>query len=516
MGGRTVEIIRRKVGWPPTNVMEPIAACCFTLAAAYLVYLLLISGDAWMHPEIIGSASYVWWQPGHESLLAMMRKVFDWKAFDPNVNRVRPLNDVFEVIDAIARPYIVSAFGLQFSLNISTVATIVLAPAMLFGWLRRIVPSRSLALCLLALFISTTGFLSLTISLWHPAKKLNIVLLCACLYFAERLARDERGHNFRWLCVSLLASFFSDELGLANFVVILILYWRPLLASRERAIRFFSLPIAFVVIANWVLPVVYRKLGATGSWNAFADGKKFSVFEYLGTAEFHLSAAIQLARSILSTFAISTHTAATEAACLGIFCVLVAANIVALRPDSIRTLFDDKFALSAVALILSSGYATLLDWYPFPHEVSYLGSFNYYYHSSIVVLVIVCVSYGIARLPTLRWQSMAACVALIAAFMNFAMFRAVNVLVEIIHYYPYSRNSVISAMSSGVVADAFPAPSHEDEKFNSALKGVFGTRWKDNGYYLTHQMLLKTPLMNPATIGYFIYTFKPWNGRPAL
>jgi hypothetical protein len=105
-----VEIIRWKaVG--PTNVMEPIAACCFTLAAAYLVYLLLISGDAWMHPEIIGSATYVWQQPGHESLLAMSRKVFDWKAFDPNVNRVRPLNDAFEVVDAIARPYIVSVLG---------------------------------------------------------------------------------------------------------------------------------------------------------------------------------------------------------------------------------------------------------------------------------------------------------------------------------------------------------------------------------------------------------------------
>ena len=367
------------------------------------------------------------------------------------------LKSVLIVIDAIARPYIVSAFGLQFSLNISTVATIVLAPAMLFGWLRRIVPSRSLALCLLALFISTTGFLSLTISLWHPAKKLNIVLLCAFLYFAEQLARDERGHNFRWLCVSLLASFFSDELGLCEFrrhydLVLGGAYS----ASRERAIRFFSLPIAFVVIANWVLPVVYRKLGATG------------VLERLCRRQKVLGLRISRNGRVSSQRRHPTRAVHSIDVCdLDPYrCDRGRMSWHFLRPSrrqyrgvsahAIRTLFDDKLALSAVALILSSGYATLLDWYPFPHEVSYLGSFNYYYHSSIVVLVIVCISYGIARLPTLRWQSIAACVALIAAFMNLARLRAVNVLVEIIHYYPYSRASVISAMSSGVVADDFP------------------------------------------------------------
>jgi hypothetical protein len=115
-------------------------------AAAFLTvgwasYLLLLSDAAWLHPEVLGSSSYIWIAPGKESIAAMLRKVFDWQAFDPNVNRVRPLNDLFEVIDAIARPYITLLVDIQASLNISTVLTFVVAPALMFGWFRRVTGS---------------------------------------------------------------------------------------------------------------------------------------------------------------------------------------------------------------------------------------------------------------------------------------------------------------------------------------------------------------------------------------
>ena len=81
------------------------AIASITCATIFFCYLAIWSDDAWFHPEILGSASYVWLRPGSESFIDMLRKVFDWKAFDPNVNRVRPLNDFFETVDAIARPY---------------------------------------------------------------------------------------------------------------------------------------------------------------------------------------------------------------------------------------------------------------------------------------------------------------------------------------------------------------------------------------------------------------------------
>ncbi|HVQ12213.1 MAG TPA: hypothetical protein VMS40_01430, partial [Vicinamibacterales bacterium] len=89
-------------------VDRALSAWAFTitvLTVAWFIHLLF-SSAAWIHPELLGSSAYVWLYPGQESFAQMLRKVFDWKGFDPNVNRVRPLNDVFEVIDAIARPYI--------------------------------------------------------------------------------------------------------------------------------------------------------------------------------------------------------------------------------------------------------------------------------------------------------------------------------------------------------------------------------------------------------------------------
>ena len=78
-------------------------------------------------PKIVGPATYIWQTPPNNWLLSALRKVFDWKSFD-SVNRVRPLNDLFEIFDAIARPYVTLVAGIQGSLNISTVLAGVVTP----------------------------------------------------------------------------------------------------------------------------------------------------------------------------------------------------------------------------------------------------------------------------------------------------------------------------------------------------------------------------------------------------
>ena len=481
------------------------------VTVGWALYLLLLSDAAWLHPEVLGSSSYIWIAPGQESIAAMLRKVFDWQAFDPNVNRVRPLNDLFEVIDAIARPYITLLVGIQASLNISTVLTFVIAPALMFGWLRRVAGAIVPTVILVAIFISTTAFLSLTVAYLHPAKKLNLIFLCASLYFAERISTGEKGWNIQWMCLSLLGGFFSDELGLSNFVVVCVIYWRELLVDRRR-ILLLVLPVVFLATTKWILPVAYLQFGVHGAWNAFDDHKKLTVFAYLIDGEFYQACASQLARSILSTVGISVHTPATEALTLVVLIGAPALHVIRSRLYSLAELARDRCVLATLALILANGYASLLDWYPFPHEVSYLGSFNYYYHSPIAVLVLVWLAFAFQAFRIYLAPQVVLAMGLIVIISNFLIFRNVNELVEIIHYYPNSRASIFKALEEGSLADLSPNRPAEEQAFEVAAKRVFDDRWQQNGFYLIHKSFADRDIfvMNADHLKLLLHAYRPW------
>jgi hypothetical protein len=511
-------------GFEPLAVDRALSAWAFTIAVLTVAWFIhLFSSAAWIHPELLGSSAYVWLYPGQESFAQMLRKVFDWKGFDPNVNRVRPLNDVFEVIDAIARPYITHLVGPQAALNVSTIATMVAAPSLLFGWLKRAMRSWGLALILTMIFIASTGFLSLTVAYLHPAKKVNLVLLCAALLFAQRDRDGAPGHNFLWLQVCLICSTFADELGLANGPIIAILYWRTLLTRTARIVAFVALPIVFLGATKWALPAIYLKFSVHGAWDALSDAKKFSVFGYLFNLQFYQSAAVQLSRSVMSTVGISTHTTATELATLAV--VLTSPLLRFLTPAPSRApLLQCPLFLSMGSLAAASTYATLLDWYPFPYEVSYLGSFNYYYHSSIIVSVIVWIAFLIRELLTVvspMWRRQAAwalsIVGAACVVFNFSVFDRVNRLVEIIHYYPFSRDELFRAadqvkrpargekLTFVAVADSVG----ERARYEADLRALFGDRLSDNGYVSTFAMVERTPIMTRAHLAHFFHAFYP-------
>src|SRR5947207_1583531 len=78
------------------------------IVLATVLYALVLWGDraeAWLHPELYGSSEYIWSFPYQERTWNRLRKALDWKAFDPNVNRVRPLSDLADTVDTIERPY---------------------------------------------------------------------------------------------------------------------------------------------------------------------------------------------------------------------------------------------------------------------------------------------------------------------------------------------------------------------------------------------------------------------------
>jgi hypothetical protein len=494
------------------QINRQLALALFAVSFFSAVWLIF-SEAAWLHPEVLGSGSYVWLHPGQESFAAMLHKMLDWAAFDPNVNRVRPLNDATEVIDAIARPYITQVFGVQPGFSLSTLTTLIAAPAFLFGFLRRRTDIL-VALVLCAVFVSTIGFLSLTVSYWHPAKKLNLVFLCAALYFAQRMSTEPGRRNEWWLLGVLFAGCFADELGLATYAIVLILYWPTIVADRQRLLSYAALPIVYVFVSGVIMPAAYWLLSAHGIWNAVGDKRKFAVFAYLVSGEFYIAAAEGLARSFLSTIGVRTHTALTESIALVAIVALPVVHVSTRRLPA-REMARDPFVLSTVALVAASGYTTLLDWFPFPHEVSYLGSFNYYYHSSMVVLVIVWfaaawsvfASYASGALT--QTAGIAAAAAVVC--LNFAMFGPVNRLMAVIHFYPYSRATLFDDIANGNYAPK-RTPDAEVAAFKSDLESIFAGR--PNGFEPILQMVQRTSIMTDGHVKNLPHIFYPYRRVP--
>lgn len=463
----------------------------------WFAHLWLFSDAAWLHPELLGSSYYVWFHPETDTLWTQLRRMVDWKAFDPNVNRVRPLNDVFEVIDAIARPYLTQLFGPRPALLPSSVLTVILLPWLLFGWLRSVLNARTPALLLTLLLVASPAFLSVTVASMHPAKRISMLLLCAALYIAQR--HDESGRGFTALLGALLAGFLTDEAGLAAYPVIALLYWRSIVRDRRRLFTFLLLPFAFLSLTKWLLPAIYLHLSVHGGWDALSDGKKFAVFRHLLGQEFYVAAARQTARSILSTIGVATHIPVTEIA------ALVGVSAVTAWQARSR---NNQAIIALLALVGASGFVTLLDWYPFPHEISYLGSFNYYYHSPIALLVVAWLALAVKGVPANR--SLTAVLVIAAAVGNLVMFERVNRLAAAIHLYPYSNTAVLEALSSpSPVVRLKPDPAGETARFELTLREIFGDRWRENGFYRTHQLLKPTPLMGDTQIKLLFRAFYP-------
>lgn len=445
----------------------------------WFVNLWLFSDAAWLHPEMLGSSAYVWIYPDTEGFFQNLRKIFDWKAFDPNVNRVRPINDVAEVIDSIARPYLTYFLGPIPALTPSAVLTALLAPLCLFCWLKNRLGKTVPAIVLTLLFISTIGFLSCTVASLHPAKRINLTLLCAILFFAGEYAKTYSLRSFCALWVCLFLSLISDELGLANFPIVAILYWDSIFRRKTEAIAFISLPCAFVLFTKFGLPLIYALTSVHGPWNALDDGKKFG---YLLSGSFYEAAAIQTARSILSTVGVPFHTAATE-----IFAGLAFLIISLFGVLKKRFLLwqDDKLFLSAIVFLLVSLYATLLDWYPFLGEVRYLGSSNYYYHSALPVFLVVWMAFAwrTLRFPHFRMNLIMAIVACLIIAANFKAFSVVNDLAKVIHLYPYSEKQIITSLQAASISEKHSVIQFESTPaevvliFEHGLKSIFGSDW---------------------------------------
>jgi hypothetical protein len=387
-----------------------------------------------------------------------------------------------------------------------------------------------------ALFISSIGFLSVTIVYIRPAKKLALLLFCACLYFGFRHAEaSRRTGSFVTFLLLLYVSFFCDELALAYFAAFGFIFWRSILLApaRRKTVAFMALPIAFLIVTKWVLPFIYLRVSVHGAWDALADPKKFAIFGYLRDASFHEAAFRQLARSILSTVGVQHHTVLAE----GILLLILALGVIAcllLRTGSSaeRASSTEELLLVTVALGLVSHYATLLDWYPFPHEISYLGSFNYYYHSPMSALVVLWLAalwrvlsasmlatLVVPHLRTIQIGVLAGVVAIIV--LNLGMFERVNRLAQTIHTYPFAAGMLRSTLANIVFTSRENRSTQEvvtfvtardplEKQFERDLRAVFGEHWQHNGFVGALGMVKGHPILSPDHLHHLVRAYYPW------
>src|SRR5258708_6053267 len=124
--------------------------------AAGILAVWLRPGHAWLNPELLLIGETI---ARLQSVSAQFALFFDWRLFETNPHRARLVSEVFEIIDAIARPYIAQVIAHPV-LSVTTCLFVVLALTLVYRLFRFNDFSRGESLLFSAFLASTPGFLS--------------------------------------------------------------------------------------------------------------------------------------------------------------------------------------------------------------------------------------------------------------------------------------------------------------------------------------------------------------------
>jgi hypothetical protein len=431
-------------------------AVLVAIPSLWFSYLWLGSGEAWLHPEQMRAAAYIW-NGSPETTAQRLRKSLDWAALDASnptqwkilkpAHRVRPIADVAEVVDALARPVVSKAYPHP-SLTPSGVIAAILAPLLLFAFTRLVTGNIVLAAAMTGLWISSTAFLSIIIPDIHSAaKRLAVLFLILSLYLAERHRLSASKATFLVMWASLFLSLFTDEMALGGFVAVAMIYTFDLAKTPWKALVLWSMPIWYLIIVKWGLPALYAATSVDGTpvFNAFGDTKKLALLTNLLTLDFYRLAVSQTTRAILALFGVIHHTSLLDQGAFLIAILLAAWSVKAGR--------GGYAAIAALSALFANGaYLTLLDLYP-PGGRYYLASYGYYYHSGLALLALVALALMARAVKLSLSQSLAvAVVALPIMSVNFLNFRTLNQVIAIAQLYPYQPSTLYRFVAQGATA----------------------------------------------------------------
>jgi hypothetical protein len=133
----------------------------------------------------------------------------------------------------------------------------------------------------------------------------------------------------------------------------------------------------------------------------------------------------------------------------------------------------------------------------------------------MVVLVLVWLTHMLMSFRPQKNRAIIFLATLAIIISNFAMFRSVNQLASIIHYYPNNVEGVFNGLNKKDMSLVSPDPRAEDEKFEEGLVKLFDSRAHENGFHVTHQALKHTSMLPTMSFGYMLQMYFPWRGpRP--
>jgi hypothetical protein len=412
------------------------------LAAIAIFHQWATPGVAWIHREPIDAATVIWAENGN--MFSRLASFANWKIFDASPNRLRLVSEAFEVVDAIVRPYIAAAF-LHPTLSVTFAVYSLAVPAIFYRTLRTISVDRPGALLGCALLVSTSGFLSNCFLYLRPAKPLSFVVLAlTILLLLRHVVRNRRTLSLA-LWSTLLVGMFTDELLYLSPLLVLFV---ALLTGTPRSIgltcaQVMAVPLAYAVLAAIVIPPLYDLLGYPRVLSMEADyvGRGIpAMLAILALPEFSIAAFTTLLRSLAATVGItSTHNAilATSAVVLLLGCAILLWTLAGRR--------GPLWQAGAIAIFGATSYtafACWTDWFNGAHFNEDVGAMMYYYHSPVVLFIVlgVCAAGKAAMDRRAEWKPLAQCAMSIAiaavVVVNLSTFATLNHLIRVIHWGP--------------------------------------------------------------------------------
>jgi hypothetical protein len=302
------------------------------------------------------------------------------------------VSEVFEIIDAIARPYIAQVI-VHPVLSVTTCVFVVLALTLVYRLFRLNDFSRGESLLFSAFLASTPGFLSNLFVYIRPAKPISFVVLAALLLWLFRYAADPRPARLPILFLLLVTGLFTDELLL--FAIGAVVVAVVLLGAQRQVVPVAATALAAAV--TWalaifiVLPIVYDAFGPGGartvSLSEGSDPTAWRMLSYIYSKRLYLSGIEVAARTIAACFGLYQNSAGTIALGCAVMLAAVTALIVFFRRRG--EIAWKLAAIGFVGLLSFSAFGMWLHWYHQPGTLEDHVALNYYYNSPVSIFVVL-------------------------------------------------------------------------------------------------------------------------------
>jgi hypothetical protein len=398
--------------------------------------------------------------------------------FESSPYRVRLLSDLTEVLNAMARPYLpVHPTALP-----STALLLVAVPLAFFKTLRCWSFTWAQALTLTAVLVSTTGFLSLTVSYVRPAKILSVVVLGLLLYTLTRYLDSRRRRVLVALVLLLFLGTLCDEVAFW-FIP---LTWAVLYThgfarhSRIRQLWVLSVPVLFLATITLVLPPIYATFGTDGPRTAAAgdaSGLASRMLPHLLNPDLYATMLWVTGRTVLGSLGVSQH--AWPLVLLVIIGLGIGFASVLRRPWS-RPRDRSLTGIALFGLLSTSAFSVWVDWFNTPHGLEDYASYAYYYHSPIVVWVVLCLgavwqAAGRRFRPTVV-QTAGVLVAMLLVASNIRMFSELNRAIQLVHLVPLAAEDVSTSLEESPLV-VRPRAAELAAEFETRSRRLFGESW---------------------------------------